>query len=43
MRDDLDMRSLVIEEVKNLGEGADATKIVCIRDGFLGDSIRGDW
>ena len=40
---DVDTRSLVLEEVKNRGEGADATKIVCIRDGFLDDSIRGDW
>ena len=40
---DMDTKSLVIEEVKNRGEGADATKIVCIRDGFLDDSVRGDW
>ena len=40
---DMDTRSLVIEELKNRSEGADATKIVCIRDGFLDDSIRGDW
>lgn len=40
---DEDTRSLVIEEVKNRGEGADETKVVCIRDGLLDDSIRGDW
>ncbi len=40
---DLDTRSLVLREVKNRGEGADETKIVCIRDGFLDDSVRGDW
>jgi hypothetical protein len=40
---DLDTRSLVLEEVKNRGESADETRISCIRDGFLDDSIRGDW
>lgn len=40
---DEDTRSLVIEEEKNRSEGSDETKIVCIRDGFLDDSIRGDW
>jgi hypothetical protein len=40
---DEDTRSLVLEEVKNRGEGADLTKVVCIRDGLLDDSVRGDW
>mgnify|MGYP000884378044 FL=1 len=40
---DVDTRSLVIEEVKNRGEGADQTTVVYIRDGFLDDSVRGDW
>lgn len=40
---DDDIRSLVLEEVKNRAEGADLTKVVCIRDGLLDDSVRGDW
>ena len=41
--DDRDTRSATLKEVKNRGEGADATSIVYIRDGFLEDSVRGDW
>lgn len=40
---DVDIRSLVIEEVKTQSDGADSTRIMCIRDGFLDDSVRGDW
>ena len=40
---DEDTRSLILEEIKNRGEGADATKVVCLRDGLLDDSVRGDW
>jgi hypothetical protein len=40
---DDDARELVLEEIKNRGEGADSTKVVCIRDGLLDDSVRGDW
>ena len=40
---DEDTRALVLEEEKNRGEGADSTKVVCIRDGLLDDSVRGDW
>lgn len=41
--DDIDTQSLVIDEVKNRVEGADSTRIVYIRNGFLDDSVRGDW
>lgn len=40
---DEDARELVVREVKNRGEGADATKVVCIREGLLDDSVRGVW
>lgn len=40
---DGDARILRIEEEKNRSEGADTTVVVLIRDGFLDDSVRGDW
>ncbi len=40
---DEDTRELVLKEIKNRGEGADSSKVVCIRDGLLDDSVRGDW
>ena len=39
---DREARSLALEEVKNRTEGADATTVVLIRDGFLDDAVRGD-
>lgn len=39
----VDSRIVVIEEEKNRGENPDSTTVVYIRDGFLGDSVRGDW
>jgi hypothetical protein len=41
--DDADTRILSIEETKNLAEGADTTVVVLMREGFLDDSVRGDW
>jgi hypothetical protein len=40
---DVDTRVLRLEESKNRTEGADTTVVVLIRDGFLDDSVRGDW
>jgi hypothetical protein len=40
---DVDARILRIDESKNRTEGADTTVVVIIRDGFLDDSVRGDW
>jgi hypothetical protein len=40
---DTDTRRLSVTERKNRGEGADTTVVVIVRDGFLDDSIRGDW
>jgi hypothetical protein len=40
---DADTRILTLEELKNRTEGADTTVVVLIRDGFLDDSVRGDW
>lgn len=40
---DVDTRILSLEERKNRTEGADTTVVVLIRDGFLDDSVRGDW
>lgn len=41
--DDTGAQALVIEEMKNRVEGADSVTVVMIRDGFLDDSVRGDW
>ena len=41
--DDQETRSVVLEEVKNSGERANASTVSYIRDGFLDDSVRGDW
>ena len=41
--DDTDAQAVVIEEMKNRVEGADSATVVMIRDGFLDDSVRGDW
>jgi hypothetical protein len=41
--DDSDARSVVIEEMKNRGEGADEATITCIHDGLMDDSVRGTW
>ncbi|MBM3319929.1 MAG: hypothetical protein FJY73_04560 [Candidatus Eisenbacteria bacterium] len=40
---DVDTRILSLFEEKNRGEGADTTVVVIVRDGFLDDSVRGDW
>ena len=40
---DREVRSVALEEEKNRGEGADAATISYVRDGFLDDSVRGDW
>jgi hypothetical protein len=40
---DVDTHSLSFKEIKSQGEGADSAKIVLIRDGFLDDSVAGDW
>jgi hypothetical protein len=40
---DIDTRSLSLTEEKNLTEGADTTVVIMVRDGFLDDSVRGDW
>jgi hypothetical protein len=40
---DSDTRILRLEESKNRTEGADTTVVVLTRDGFLDDSVRGDW
>lgn len=40
---DNDTRVLSLMEEKNRGEGDDTTIVVMIRDGFLDDSVRGDW
>ncbi|RLA09884.1 MAG: hypothetical protein DRQ60_03175 [Gammaproteobacteria bacterium] len=40
---DVEVQSLSLKEMKNRSEGADATKIVWIRGGFLDDSVSGDW
>ena len=40
---DTDARSVVFEETKNRGEGADEAAITCIRDGLMDDSVRGIW
>ena len=40
---DSDAQAVVIEEMKNRVEGADSTTVVMVRDGFLDDSVRGDW
>lgn len=41
--DDSDAQAVVVEEMKNHVEGADSATVVMIRDGFLDDSVRGDW
>jgi len=41
--DDLGAQAVVIEEMKNRIEGADSATVMMIRDGFLDDSVRGDW
>jgi len=41
--DDTDAQAVVLEEIKNRVEGADSATVVMIRDGFLDDSVRGDW
>ena len=41
--DDSDVQSVVIEEMKNRVEGADSATVMMIRDGFLDDSVRGEW
>jgi hypothetical protein len=40
---DRDTRIVRFDESKNRTEGADTTVVVLIRDGFLDDSVRGDW
>ena len=40
---DGDTRIVRLDESKNRTEGADSTVVVLIRDGFLDDSVRGDW
>jgi len=40
---DADTRSLVLSEVANRGEAPDTMVVVVARDGFLDDSVRGDW
>jgi hypothetical protein len=40
---DVDTRVLWLTEKKNRGEGADTTVVTMVRDGFLDDSVRGDW
>ncbi len=41
--DDTGAQAVVVEEMKNRVEGADSVSVVMIRDGFLDDSVRGDW
>ncbi len=41
--DDVETRSVRIQEEKNRGEGADTTTVTLIRDGFMNDSVRGSW
>jgi hypothetical protein len=41
--DDTDAQAVVVEEMKNRVEGADSATVEMIRDGFLDDSVRGDW
>ena len=41
--DDTDAQAVVVEEMKNRVEGADSATVELIRDGFLDDSVRGDW
>jgi hypothetical protein len=41
--DDTEAQAVVVEEMKNRVEGADSVTVVMIRDGFLDDSVRGDW
>lgn len=41
--DDTGAQAVVIEEMKNRVEGADSATVVMIRDGFLDDSVRGNW
>ncbi|MEO0948673.1 MAG: hypothetical protein AAFY11_11125 [Cyanobacteria bacterium J06641_5] len=38
-----EVRSAIVEMEKNRPEGADAATVNYIRDGFLDDSVRGDW
>jgi hypothetical protein len=40
---DIDTRLIKLEEAKNRTDGADTTVVVVTRDGFLSDSVRGDW
>jgi hypothetical protein len=40
---DADTRYLSVTEEKNRTEGADTTVVIMVRDGFLDDSVRGDW
>ncbi|MFZ1948200.1 MAG: hypothetical protein WAW06_11690 [bacterium] len=40
---DIDTRSVTLKEEKNRGEGADTTVVTMVRDGFLDDSVRGEW
>ena len=38
-----ELQSAIVEMEKNRPEGADAATVNYIRDGFLDDSVRGDW
>jgi hypothetical protein len=40
---DADTRSVWLAEQGNRGEVSDTTVVIVIRDGFLDDSVRGDW
>lgn len=40
---DRDARIVRLDESKNRTEGADTAVVVLVRDGFLDDSVRGDW
>ena len=40
---DEETRVVTLEAEKNRGEDADSTTVVYVRDGFLDDSVRGDW
>ena len=40
---DVDTRAIWLTEEGNRGEVADTTVVTAVRDGFLDDSVRGDW
>ena len=40
---DVDTRSVWLTEQGNRGEVSDTTVVIVVRDGFLDDSVRGDW